>query len=160
MTGYRLREELAAREKEKPGEDRGGRRRLSRPGSGQPDQPDARFTCCSPGCPPPGTGRGRPQPDRQNRQIPALSRSGEPAEGHWPWEIGVVTDPCAGRADLDIVVDCTGDPETGAALATPSSAGRSFIANPETDATAGAASKPWLTRPASSTAAPTATNPG
>ncbi|NLY89331.1 MAG: NAD(P)-dependent oxidoreductase [Firmicutes bacterium] len=58
-------------------------------------------------------------------------------------EIGVVSDPLLlAGADLDIVVDCTGDPETGAALGyAVINAGRNFIANPETDATAGAALK-------------------
>src|SRR5690554_197081 len=58
-------------------------------------------------------------------------------------ETGIVTDPLLlSGADVDIVVDCTGDPETGAALGCAViNAGRSFIANPETDATAGAALK-------------------
>ena len=58
-------------------------------------------------------------------------------------EIGVVTDPLLlAGVDLDIVVDCTGDPETGAALGyAVIKAGRNFIANPETDAIAGAALK-------------------
>src|SRR5690554_7064596 len=58
-------------------------------------------------------------------------------------EIGVVTDPLLlAGVDLDIVVDCTGDPETGAALGCAAiKAGRNFIANPETDAIAGAALK-------------------
>lgn len=58
-------------------------------------------------------------------------------------EIGIVTDPLLlAEAEVDIVVDCTGDPETGAALGLAViKAGRNFIANPETDATVGPALK-------------------
>src|SRR5690554_1303003 len=58
-------------------------------------------------------------------------------------ETAIVTDPLfLAEAEVDIVVDCTGDPETGAALGLAViKAGRNFIANPETDATAGPALK-------------------
>lgn len=54
-------------------------------------------------------------------------------------ETGVVADPLLlTSAEVDIVCDCTGDPETGAALALSAiEHGRHFIANPETDATVG-----------------------
>ena len=144
MTGYRLREELAAREKAKNPVKigvagagflgRGLVNQISRMeglrvvalAARRPEQAEAVLRQT-----------GKTVKYRRCHDLESLQK----AIGRG--EVGVVTDPLLlAAADLDIVVDCTGDPETGAALGCATiKAGRHFIANPETDATAGAALK-------------------
>ena len=144
MTGYRLREELAAREKAKNPVKigvagagflgRGLVNQISRMqglrvvalAARRPEQAGAVLNQA-----------GKDVKYRRCHDLESLQKA--IACG----EVGVVTDPLLlAGADLDIVVDCTGDPEAGAALGCAAiKAGRNFIANPETDATAGAALK-------------------